>query len=203
MRKMLSRHTGWNDLPAVSSGENWDIRILEKIFFHGFANILGHPKMYRIFRTLGLSDKWAVEAFFKHFWHAQNDRTSATWKHVFLQHDFENQNDFLAKIVLISLIIYAINYHRFKFGEIRSIFLIRRTDLVCLDKIVIFAKIVSCKNRPELFPPRHTPVNFSQNDPLIYRHLPKLRFAAATCSHGSQTTSKLSQNWQNCIPLHA
>ena len=50
-----------------------------------------------IFRTLGLSDKWAVEAFFKHFWHAQNDRTSPSWKHVFFQHDFENQNDFFGK----------------------------------------------------------------------------------------------------------
>ena len=177
------------------------VEFWKKSFPMALPTSWGIPKC--IFWTLGLSDKWAVEAFLSTFGMPKMIEHQLAENTFSCNMILKIKTIFLAKIVLISLIIYAINYHMFKFGEIRSIFLTRRTDLVCLDKIVIFAKILSCKNQPELFPPRHTPVNFSQNDPLIYRHLPKLRFAAATCSHGSQTTSKLSQNWQNCIPLHA
>ena len=50
-----------------------------------------------IFQTLGPSDKRAVDAFYKHFWHAQNNRKSSSWKHLFGKHDFENPKKILWK----------------------------------------------------------------------------------------------------------
>ena len=58
---------------------------------------------------------------------------------------------FLEKIVLISKIEHALNYFRYKFGEIWSTFMIRRLPLFCLVGFDFFGKMMLCKYWPELF----------------------------------------------------